>query len=309
MGRRDVRLLKLLITLTKNDGLKHLGKIEESQQEKEPVDDEYELLKYSSLLREDRSLIDVVEKDTFDNLICTWFADVSNLTPNQRKLNKELLCILKGFLFCSSKSYYDYVIKLKDFLQKNENNKEDLRTIVNLERGESKLTLLHALSSINDLAIEGFIDLLLEGGAELNAKDDRGRTPLHYAACSSFSNINFLLKKGALSISDEQGKTPLDIAIDNHNYHLEDCFLTDEQKNLKEELYSALVSNSQSQLEKLLNEPKNTQNLKKILNLHDYKGRSKILQIARNVLHNKEDLRKEVERLLLGAGAIDYEGF
>ncbi|MDG7055577.1 MAG: ankyrin repeat domain-containing protein [Wolbachia endosymbiont of Menacanthus eurysternus] len=304
LGYKNVRFLKHLITLIRNDSSKHPEKVEEPQQVKEPVDDEYELLKYSLLLRENRPLIDVVEKDTFDSLLCAWFAEVSNLTPDQKKLNDKLLGILKGFLFYNNESRNDRIKELKDFLDKNEDNKEDLSIIINLGRGESRLTLLHALSSINDLLIEEFINLLLKAGADLNAKDDSERTPLHYAAYSGCDNIDLLLRKGARSIPDKQGKTPVEIAIDNHNYHAEYYFLTDEQRSLEEELYNALRDHTQ--LEKLLNEPKNTQNLKRILNLRTDKGKSQILQHIRNI--HDETICKEAERLLLKAGAIDYEG-
>lgn len=67
-GNRDVRILKRLIESIESDNLKHLEKAGEIQQSKELIDDKYEFLKYSLLLRENRPLIDVIGKDTFNSL-------------------------------------------------------------------------------------------------------------------------------------------------------------------------------------------------------------------------------------------------
>ncbi|MDX5526503.1 MAG: ankyrin repeat domain-containing protein [Wolbachia endosymbiont of Andrena nigroaenea] len=76
--------LKRLTELIKNNSLEHLPKKAEEAttgREEEQVDDEYELLKYSLLFRKGCPLVDNVRRDTFDSLLCTWFADTSNLTP------------------------------------------------------------------------------------------------------------------------------------------------------------------------------------------------------------------------------------
>jgi ankyrin repeat protein len=259
------RTLKYLAELIESDNLKQLRK--------ERRDDEYELVKYSLLCRDNRSLVDIIEEDTFDDLICTWFAEAHDLTSSQEELNKNLLSILKDLLSCNG---YGCIPRLKKFLQDNENN-QDLERVLNLRRGESKLTVLHAVSGI--LGITGIeekcgdsVALLLIAGANPNIKDDRGKTPLHYTTgvCSmssllrkganpneqdnegktplhyiaSTSNnwcVNLLLKNGARSdICNKQGETPLDIAIDNCNCYAEEYLLTDNQEVLRRELYNIL---------------------------------------------------------------------
>ncbi len=73
---------------------KYPKKAEETQQQE---DDEYELIKYSLLLRNDCSLTDVVERSAFSKVISTWLADMSNLTESQKELNKKFLSIFKDF--------------------------------------------------------------------------------------------------------------------------------------------------------------------------------------------------------------------
>lgn len=71
------------------------------------------------------------------------------------------------------------------------------------------------------------INLLLEAGASPNIQDDKGETPLHRASAMGYDkNIYSLLRGNAdPNICDGQGKTPQQTAVDNHNYHVERCFL------------------------------------------------------------------------------------
>lgn len=89
--------------------------------------------------------------------------------------------------------------KIKKFLLDHKSN-QDLKTILNLKRGESKLTTLHILSSRECSNSEECIDLLLNSGIDPNQKDDTGRTPLHYAARSGHCDtiIKLLLNSQAL---------------------------------------------------------------------------------------------------------------
>jgi len=202
LENKSYRTLKRLTELIKNNSLEHLPKKAEETTTGKQVDDEYELLKYSLLFRNGYSLIDTVGKDTFDNLICTWFADVSGLTPKQNKLNKKLLSILKDLLYFGDEDI------LHDFLL--ENNNDDLKYILNLTRGESGLTILHVISSMDGKLAEKYVNLLLEAGADPNKKDDRGKTPLHYA---SYNNIGSLIKAGAdPNAQDSEKRTPLHCA-------------------------------------------------------------------------------------------------
>ncbi|MGL9688730.1 MAG: hypothetical protein ACR5K6_03105 [Wolbachia sp.] len=126
------------------------------------------MLKFSFLFRNNRSLIDVTGRKTFDNFMCTWLADVSDLTPDQKKLNGKLLNILKDLPYCSDKDYDNYTTELGNFLRENEGN-NDLKIILNLKRGESKSTVLHLLAStidrMNSWVALRCMGLLMQAGA------------------------------------------------------------------------------------------------------------------------------------------------
>ncbi|WCR58311.1 ankyrin repeat domain-containing protein [Wolbachia endosymbiont of Ctenocephalides felis wCfeJ] len=298
LGSKSVKMLKPLVELMKNGSLKPAKQGQ--------VDDEYDLIKYSLLLRSDSPFIDVVERGTFDKLIHPWFSETSDLTEEQKKLSKELLSMLKDIPYLARNEHESQMKALGDFLRKNANN-GDLKRVLNLQRGEFKLTILHIMSSLDWYEAGECVNSLVKAGADPNICDDTGKTPLHYAArfgCSTF--ISFLLSKGDLNVPDKKGKTPLDIAIENHNYHVEVCFLTGEQQDLMEKLYNNITD--PNKLQELLSEHKNNQDLKKCLVLRDREGKSQILQHARNVLCNNGTLCKRIESLLLEAGAIDYKG-
>ncbi|WP_265415507.1 ankyrin repeat domain-containing protein [Wolbachia endosymbiont of Diaphorina citri] len=282
------------------------------------LDEEYELIKkylwFPSEFSKGRSLM--ASQYSFEELLCIWLACTTNLTKNQKKLNKELLKILKGI-----ECFYQYdTDKLEKFLKDNKND-QDLKVVLNLKRGESGLTLLHAASKLNhDGSI--LVDLLLQAGADPNIKSNEGKTPLHYAANRNYAYpiIDLLLEgKANPNIQDNTGKTPLQIAIDNNNVNSLEYFFTTNQKKLSKELYDILLGTVLSKdskkphmigksanaraienLEKFLNKHNNSQDLKMIFTIQDRAGMSKVLSYAKTAC-------KEVEDLLLKAGATHPE--
>jgi len=65
-------------------------------------------------------------------------------------------------------------------------------------------------------------ELLIAAGADVNAKNDNGWTPLHNAAGNNKEVVELLIAKGAdlnakVKGGDHKGATPLDVAIDFKN--------------------------------------------------------------------------------------------
>ncbi|WP_265036675.1 ankyrin repeat domain-containing protein [Wolbachia endosymbiont (group A) of Anomoia purmunda] len=326
--------------------------------EKEERDDEYELIKKHLFSLDSRLLID--SKLSFQGIVCTWIACTPDLTDSQKKLNRELLNILKGLDPCYYNPKEDrhceyYVKKFTEFLRNNRDN-QDLKAVLNLKRGESGLTVLHVVSSVGNTTKEynETVDLLLEAGANPdiqnnkgktplhytdvlasvasllkgkanpNIQDNEGETPLHYAASIGHTNyVNLLLEKKANpNIQNRKGGTPLQVAIDNHHYYIEECFFTDNQKNLSKELYSILDKcfdayenciwskdkdrsgyvanfiNFTKSLKEFLDKHRNSEDLKIIFSIRDAGGGSRVLNHARYI-------DKKVVDLLLSAGAVD----
>ncbi len=303
-----------------------------------PVDSYYEFIK-RDLFWADRSLID--DKKYLEDLIDEWFIHAPNLglEESQKKLNQKLLnSIIKDF----NMGNYDSFSNLKQFLESNEKNK-DLKYVLNLKRGHLGTTILNVFleydeiipsllkagadlnmqdnkgkTLLHDTAIysSGYEDLgyLLDAKADPNIQDEKGNTPLHYyaAKCSDQSRktMDLLISKGAdLSIKNNDGKTPLQVAIDNDN--IIGCLLTNSQKKLREQLGKMLLATSSDEdwdnaydpevenLRKFLNQYENDNDLKIVLNVKD----------DSSVLLDSPSRRfPNVKALLLKAGAADFIG-
>ncbi|WP_353270929.1 ankyrin repeat domain-containing protein [Wolbachia endosymbiont (group A) of Hedychridium roseum] len=303
-----------------------------------PVDSYYEFIK-RDLFWADRSLID--DKKYLENLIDEWLIHAPNLKleESQKKLNQKLLnSIIKDF----NMENYDSFSNLKQFLESNEKNK-DLKYVLNLKRGHLGTTILNVFleydevipsllkagadlnmqdnkgkTLLHDTAIysSGYEDLgyLLDAKADPNIQDEKGNTPLHYyaAKCSDQSRktMDLLISKGAdLSIKNNDGKTPLQVAIDNDN--IIGCLLTNSQKKLREQLGKMLLATSSDEdwdnaydpevenLRKFLNQYENDNDLKIVLNVKD--DSSVLLDSPSRQFPN-------VKALLLKAGAADFIG-
>ncbi|WP_254229773.1 ankyrin repeat domain-containing protein [Wolbachia pipientis] len=313
------------------------------------LDEEYQLIKkhlFSSL--NSRLLMD--SKLSFEGIVCTWIASTPNLTGSQKELNRELLNILKSLDPCHYDQKEDrhceyYIEKLKNFLQVNKNN-QDLKTVLNLKRGESGLTVLHLVSSVGKVTEEynEAVDLLLEAGANPNIQNDKGRTPLHYtdvlasaasllkgkanpniqdnrgetplhyAASIGHANyVNLLIEKKANSnIQDTKGATPLQIAIDNHHYYIEECFFTNDQKSLSAELYRMLDECFGAYEDHSGYAADFIKNLKEFLGKHKNSEDLKVIFSIRDIdgsskiLNYARDIDKEVVDLFLSVDADSF---
>jgi hypothetical protein len=84
---------------------------------------------------------------------------------------------------------------------------------------ENQCTLLH-ISAFHGAGI--IVDVLLENGASVNARDGYGRTPLHQAVISDDAAIvEAILAKGAdINAVDQGGDTPLHHAIEDNRKHV-----------------------------------------------------------------------------------------
>ena len=87
--------------------------------------------------------------------------------------------------------------------------------------------------------LDTFLNLVL-GGSDIDAVDIREmRTPLHMAAYKGLVDaVILLLRNATLDIGDKQGKTPLDIAVDNATVvpKLFPFFLATESHNMRQSL-------------------------------------------------------------------------
>eukprot|EP01103_Thecamoeba_quadrilineata_P011538 TRINITY_DN277_c5_g1_i1.p1 TRINITY_DN277_c5_g1~~TRINITY_DN277_c5_g1_i1.p1 ORF type:complete len:662 (+),score=136.02 TRINITY_DN277_c5_g1_i1:85-2070(+) len=80
---------------------------------------------------------------------------------------------------------------------------------------ESNTTALHCLAAIGNLV---GLELLLQNGANLSITDNKGWTPIHYAAYHDRVNCaRLLLNRGSIiDARDMNGQTPLDLAVNNN---------------------------------------------------------------------------------------------
>ncbi|WP_410541917.1 ankyrin repeat domain-containing protein [Wolbachia endosymbiont (group B) of Silvanus unidentatus] len=114
----------------------------------------------------------------------------------------------------------------------------------------------------------------MAAGADPNAKNIAGETPLHYAAAIGNSKGVSSLLRGA-NICDKQGKTPQQVAIDNGHYNVAELLLTKEQKELKQELCNIWFNHSdffalnklKELVKKFLDEHKSNPDLKVVLSI------------------------------------------
>uniref|UniRef100_A0A1B0FKF4 Uncharacterized protein n=1 Tax=Glossina morsitans morsitans TaxID=37546 RepID=A0A1B0FKF4_GLOMM len=192
-------------------------------------------------------------------------------------------------------------------------------------------TLLHHAATKGYLNI---VEYLIKNGATPEA-NYRGTTPLHHAALKGHLNIvKYFIEKADVETKNSYIYTAFYFAVLGGHLNIVEYLvkngaalnvqdsigylLTEDHKRLQQELDCILggvdkdnpssLSKGLTVLEKFLNERKGTQDLKRVLSLHNNKGKLRIFQYIRNVFHSDETCCKEADRLLLAAGIKDFKG-
>lgn len=100
---------------------------------------------------------------------------------------------------------------------------DDRETVVALlESGEDiRMQDVRGISVLHQTKNAAMAELLIEWGADLNAQDKDGNTPLHEALIREHRELlEVLIKQGAnLNVLNNRGDTPLDLAIWSDRYY------------------------------------------------------------------------------------------
>eukprot|EP01018_Ginkgo_biloba_P017317 Gb_03581 [translate_table: standard] len=104
-------------------------------------------------------------------------------------------------------------IQLSDSVTTSPSSVTDSDDFIEMEDGLQRCSLLHLACYTGDL---GMLELLLQYGADLNAVDYYGRTPLHHCTFRRMNPLaKLLITRGASTvIADGGGKTPLQRAME-----------------------------------------------------------------------------------------------
>lgn len=84
------------------------------------------------------------------------------------------------------------------------------------------------------------ITQLLEKGVDINVKDGRGKTVLHYAAGNgNLELVQWLIEHGAdVNAKDDKGKSAMHYAADNNNWEVVQWLIEHGSEILRHDLYN-----------------------------------------------------------------------
>ncbi|WP_264336995.1 ankyrin repeat domain-containing protein [Wolbachia endosymbiont (group B) of Chorthippus brunneus] len=119
-----------------------------------------------------------------------------------------------------------------------------------LKQAQLNEQLLAAVKDSDFNEVQG----LVNRGANVNAKDKDGKTPLHYASQSIYSLdiVRYLISKGAdIDVKNKDGKTPLDLAVQGNETSVVE-FLKQTQLDLDKQLLTAVQDCNISKAEVLV---------------------------------------------------------
>ena len=130
----------------------------------------------------------------------------------------------------------------------------------------------------------------LNNGADLNAQDYRGLTPLHVAAKQNNLDVIMVLmknKNSTLKVTDQQGETPLHLAVTYCSYNVCHYMITGEEPDL-----SSMVKNKKimciDSVKDILNNPNNFG--QSVVHLAAIRGNHDIMRLLLNTRHKDRSL-------------------
>ncbi|XP_054015440.1 acyl-CoA-binding domain-containing protein 6-like [Hylaeus anthracinus] len=159
-----------------------------------------------------KNLNDMSHDDAMNNYIL----ELTNISPTWEEDAKSEThgWVAISRLINTEEEINDIDKTLLDWIK--EGHEEKVQELLDKEAKLVNVTDTEGLLPIHWAADRGYakiIELLIKKGADVNSQDADGQTPLHYAAsCGHIDVVKYLLSNGALSIKDNDGMKPENVA-------------------------------------------------------------------------------------------------